>query len=159
MVRLFPKNVDVIHTEGKPYLLRFFVKHSGKLPGIYLHYFYRSDSDRHLHNHPWANSLSLILSGGYEETRQTPAKSPQIKTKIFTPGSINLIGMGDFHKVTLLSNETWTLFVSINRTQTWGFWVENHFVPHDEYFTRTDKDGTFITDLNGNKTKTFKEGE
>lgn len=156
-VRLFPENVDVIHTEGKPYLLRFFLKHSGKLPGIYLHYFYRSDSDRHLHNHPWAKSLSFILSGGYKETRITPSKGLNIKTRFLTPGCLNRIGIDDFHKVQLLSDQTWSLFISMNRTQTWGFWVDGRFVPFTEYFSRTDKEGSYITDLNGVRKKFCKE--
>ena len=39
---------------------------------LYLHVFHRSDEDRELHDHPWP-FLSLILWGGYTETRPVGA--------------------------------------------------------------------------------------
>lgn len=151
-VELFPRKVDVIHTENEPYLLRFHFKHCGKLPGIYLHYFYKSDTDRHLHNHPWRRSTSLILSGGYRETRMRPEVSTKSQTiQFLLPGRINKIDEKDFHKVELLSNKTWTLFISRDRIQNWGFWVDGKFIPHWEYNPdENTANGTYVTDLLGN---------
>lgn len=51
---------------GDTYLVRWFVYGQRYGPGykVFLHHFYRSDSDAALHDHPW-DFTSLILFGGY----------------------------------------------------------------------------------------------
>ena len=51
---------------GTNYLRRWFVAPHNAFTNIYLHEFRRSDDDRALHDHPWANA-SLLLSGRYIE--------------------------------------------------------------------------------------------
>ncbi len=129
-----------IATGGSPYLTRFYllgtdrdyVKNGAKL-NVFLHFFHRGDADRELHNHPWTGT-SLILTGGYTEERMThyqywcgPTEAvdsySKVKTRIFRPGSVNRIGLKDFHRATLLddSRGCWTLFFAGERVRDWGF--------------------------------------
>jgi hypothetical protein len=98
--------------------------------GVVLHHFHRSDADMELHSHPWAWSLSLILTGGYrEERRQSHGNTEDfhicnVAQRTLYPGDLNLILANDFHRVDLLDpeNGAWTLFVHGKRIQSWGFW-------------------------------------
>lgn len=116
----------IYRRDGLPYLERYYILHGSDvswLPGIYLHKFVSSDEDPELHNHPWKNSLSLILSGGYtEEQRVGGVDSIITEYNLFGPGSFNLVRGNDFHRIELDENPTWSLFFSGNRQQDWGFW-------------------------------------
>ncbi len=141
---------------GSPYLRRIYLtprrkNASGKAwwPGVFLHHFYRSDSDRLApHNHPWQNATSLILAGGYTEHRYYPEfDHPAITDpvpedfrwthKTHKPGSINRIKANDFHWVELLdeTNGAWSLFFAFDNVQDWGFFdtIKNKFLPWREY--------------------------
>lgn len=149
---LFKKRTYVIYTDGKKYLQRTYIKKKGWLPEIFLHRFYASDSDRHLHNHPWRWAKSLILSGSYKEERyywDIMPDSTWAPAIVWSPGKINSIKATDYHRVTLLSETVTTLFVAGKRTQSWGFWVDGKHVPWQEYVVQHNN---FVTDLEGNIT-------
>lgn len=149
LVLLFKSKVRIIYTNNKKYLLRVYLKRSGKyLPGIYLHRFYASDEDRFCHNHPWKIAFSLILSGKYKEEKLREDKKTSY-FKNFFPGKINIIRDKDFHRIHMVKEPIWTLFVSKNRHQIWGYWdTENQkFIPWDEY---TSTNNNYVTDLDGN---------
>jgi len=150
---VFRSRTRIIYTNGNKYLLRVYLKNSGIFPGIYIHRFYDSDKDRFQHDHPWLNAVSLILCGKYKEERLNKDK----KTSSFrelSPGKFNFIKSGDFHRVTLLEEPIWTLFVTWNRNSSWGFWdVENQkFIPWEEY---TKTHGNYVTDIDGNLTELY----
>ncbi len=109
----------------------------------YLHYFFRGDEDREVHNHPWQRSISLILTGGYKEYRWLPVLR-EFEVRHLVPGKLNYIRRNDFHRVELYADQgCWTLFLSMGRvmesngrdwsflnTDTnelipWGSWVQN----------------------------------
>ena len=147
-----------IDTEGSPYLERFYIFRRSwlidtddekgvddlskqtwwqkRMKGIYLHHFHRGDHDRELHNHPWDDSWSLILTNGYFEERGVGSK---ILNFVLKPGSINRIKANDFHRVDLRNPNKgcWTLFFSGPRVQNWGFkdWLnpDAPFVPYQEH--------------------------
>jgi hypothetical protein len=110
--------------DGTPYLLRIYIWDWFRrwLPGVFLHYFFRGDLDRELHNHPWTSAWSLIIWGGYTEERRIDAHGT-IRTQVFRPGDVNTITVHDYHRVDMLrkGGGCWTLFVVGNRTQEWGF--------------------------------------
>lgn len=145
LVSTFPGRTKLIEVEGKPYLLRFYIKHNGLLPGIYLHHFYQSDPDRDLHNHPWLWAFSIILTGGYYEERVVaPIIWSMPELNQFEPSTFerkapgfNFIGRGVFHRVVLkdLKQGAWTIFVSGREVRDWGFLTRytQRFVPHMEY--------------------------
>lgn len=131
----------------KKHLQRTYIKKKGLLPEVFLHKFYASDSDRHLHNHPWEWAKSLILKGSYQEE-----KAYGIDNFVFfrKPGDVNSITKLDYHRVTLCNNEpVYTLFVAGKRTQSWGFSVDGVHVPWQDYVV---KHNNYVTDLDGNIT-------
>jgi hypothetical protein len=97
------------------------------VPHLYLHHFFRGDSDKEVHNHPWGFSMSLILTGGYVEERWD-AELKKMRTRTYYPGDLNVIRAADFHRVTLRDSARgcWTLFLSHQRVEEksgedWGF--------------------------------------
>lgn len=113
--------------QGRPLL--------GFLPfTAYLHHFVRPDLDRELHNHPFDKSFALILSGGYDEERLHEHTFDGQRTiggyvgvDTYRSGAINIIAANDFHRVASLRQgvETWTLFITGRKVQTWGFRLDD----------------------------------
>ncbi len=139
LIKTFPGRAKLIEVEGKPYVTRFYIKHNGRFPGIYLHHFYQSDPDRDLHNHPWAWSFSLILTGGYNELRFEASEGSlaHLEPTVYdrkAPG-YNFIRGDTFHRVILkdLKAGAWTIFVSGPDVKDWGFMTPRGFVPHQKY--------------------------
>jgi hypothetical protein len=124
LVEQLPGCTVIWGDDGTPYLLRIYVLHVARdfLPGVFIHYFYRGDHDRELHNHPWVRAWSLILTGGYREYRQSVDGGP-VRVRTLTPGDTNHIGHDDFHRVDLLAHGCWTLFVAGHKEGggEWGF--------------------------------------
>ena len=132
-----------IETAGEgPYLTRWYLwprrprtneEHGGF--AVFVHFFWRGDKDRDLHNHPWSRSLSVILAGGYREERFDG--DGRLVSRVKRPGDLNVIAGEDFHRVDLLEPEhgSWSLFIAGPRTKSWGFKnrVTRRFVPWEEY--------------------------
>jgi hypothetical protein len=122
LARVLPKRV--ISPQGQPYLTRYYA--AGWNPttrigssAIYLHHFHASDPDDAVHSHPWAWSASLILVGGYRETRCLPNG---IKSeRLYRPGDVNLILAEDRHRIELLEGDCWSLFLAGPFLQAWSF--------------------------------------
>lgn len=127
---------------GSPYLLRVYqtrhtqhqpgeVTEERRLPAVYLHYFFRGDLDRELHNHPWEWAVSVILSGGYTEERYDGPldliEPRRVRARALRPGSVNVIRHDTYHRVQMLNGTpTWSLFiagprVAKTRGEDWGF--------------------------------------
>jgi hypothetical protein len=137
--RLKLQAIIIRNDEGGPYLMRVYLTPHKRIqdelvgeseqerwyPGVYLHYFFRGDSDRELHNHPWNWALSWILTGGYLEERRT-ADDRVLSNKRRT-GRFNVLHGNTFHRVQLMEERCWTLFVAgkrkaLPRERSWGFW-------------------------------------
>ncbi len=110
--------------------------------GLYLHRFHRGDMDRELHNHPWSWSVSLILAGGYLEERR---EGLSVTQRVLSPGRLNFIGGDTFHRVDLLEQDAWTLFLVGPKTQSWGFWdrATGFFTPWREFIS-AKRDATSV---------------
>lgn len=127
---------------GSPYLLRVYqtkhdphqlgaVTRERRLPAVYLHYFFRGDLDRELHNHPWEWAVSVILSGGYVEERYDGPldliEPRRVRARTLRPGAVNVIRHDTFHRVQMLNGApSWSLFiagprVARTRGEDWGF--------------------------------------
>ena len=125
---------EIFGDDGTLYLQRFRIL--GWMPGderrwpfsIYLHRFHRPDLDDAPHSHPWNWAVSLVLAGGYVESRRVEGGS---SWRALHPGQINVLRDDTFHVVKeLLGQETWTLFVVGPKTASWGFMVNGRgFVP------------------------------
>lgn len=133
-----------IHLYGKLYLERFILRGGREQDGgkvnIYLHRFHQPDDDRGPHCHPWEWSFSVILWGGYVETRAYC--SPDFKcAKLFVRElgmfSVNRIDSKTFHRVAKLlprDGEVWTLFVTgPKHGRSWGYQI-----PGVGYVSRRD---------------------
>ena len=143
LITTFPGRAKLIEVDGKPYLHRFYIKHNGRLPGIYLHHFHQSDPDRDLHNHPWRWSFSFIMTGGYFEERLAVVPDTHEAAGIAYKETydrkapcINYITGDTFHRVVLkdLKNGAWTIFCSGPEVKDWGFMTyAGKFIPHVQY--------------------------
>lgn len=112
-----------------PYLSRYYLtsrrddereEGSDRAVNVFLHRFHRGDDDVALHNHPWGWGFSLILSGGYREELRA---GDEVVTREFRPGDVNFLTHETYHRVELLEDECWTLFVAGPKTTgSWGFW-------------------------------------
>lgn len=149
--------------DGSPYLSRILLPRV-TIPFVgefrpMLHHFHQPDGDRDLHNHPWNWAVSLILSGSYEEERLAgdpdrwrymtqqgicalcmkwrgaceghPAEVDHQVVRFF-----NRLTGADYHRVTRLRGDVWTLFVAGSRKpdDEWGFLDEQgRHVPWREF--------------------------
>lgn len=142
----------VIGGAERPYMRRWFVIPRNPVFNVYLHQFLRSDDDRALHDHPWAN-LSILLRGHYRE--HTIAAGGVERVELFGAGDwrfrwtgriahrIELLTVADYI-VTQPANRSplscWTLFITGPRYRRWGFhcpqqgWINwERFVAPDDY--------------------------
>lgn len=103
----------------RPYLLRWFVIPRNRFFNIYLHLFLRSDDDRALHDHPWAN-CSILLDGEYTE-HKIQAGGIHIKT-VRRAGDWCIRFSGKLaHRIELHHGPCWTLFLTGPVYRHWGF--------------------------------------
>ena len=99
---------------GDDYLRRWWVAPRNAFANVYLHEFRRSDDERALHDHPWANG-SYIIEGRYIE---------------HTPDGQFLRVAGDFvsrpaealHRIELIGGQpAVSLFTTGPKIREWGF--------------------------------------
>ncbi len=149
ITRRFPHRVRVIpdrDDESRPYLTRIYLlggpeaSWPGWAPVVALHIFHMSDTDKHLHSHPWRWFWSRRLSGGYFET--TPSG-----TYFRRPGSSAVMWNDSPHRVTLAGDwcRCWTLVVMGPRAKGWGFYVDGRLVDHDTYLDAKRKARGLLT--------------
>jgi len=134
----------ITNPHGDPYLTRWYVwpglprkdaeENGPESPfAIFIHFFHRSDDDRDQHSHPWSISAALVLAGGYHEERGDCSR-------IFKPGSINVIRRNDYHRVELLNPKkgSWSLFIAGKNVGSWGFRDDDtgEHIPSGEYLAR-----------------------
>jgi len=109
--------------DGSPYLTRWYLVRVFRrwVPGVFLHYFHRSDHDRELHNHPWKWAVAIILRGGYYEHRLE--RNKETRVRYLPPISVNLLTPDTFHRVVLLDEKkgAWSLFIAGPKFREWGF--------------------------------------
>jgi hypothetical protein len=121
----------VIGGADRPYLRRWWLIPRNKLFNFYLHQFLRSDDDRALHDHPWANA-SVLLRGCYVE--HTIAAGGIERKEILLAGMVRVRWTGRLaHRVELVDGPCWTLFITGPRYRSWGFHCQNRWVPWEEF--------------------------
>lgn len=124
---------------------------------VYLHRFMRSDDDRALHDHPWAN-ISLLLEGSYMEhvfqekpkgvTNGHEYNVPETWIKMHTAGGWGGLSMRSAetaHRIELFKDKqgkeqpVWSLFITGRKERSWGFWCPKSW-RHWENFVAEGKD-------------------
>jgi len=116
--------VQHITPNGTPYLDRYFAvgwtpTRSKPGPKIFLHHFLASDPNDQVHSHPWGWSASLIMAGGYREERCDAAG--QLTVKEYRPGDVNVIEADDKHRIDLLAEDCWSVFLAGDFAKMWAF--------------------------------------
>ena len=107
--------------------------------GLYIHRFHRSDIDRETHSHPWDWAASFIIAGGYSEERRN--EFDQVTRRDVEPFSFNFLRSTDFHRVDLIENDCWTLFLVGPKSKSWGFWDRETkmYTPWREFLDRNQR--------------------
>lgn len=121
----------VVGGHQDPYLLRWWLIPRNPFFNVYLHRFLRSDEDRALHDHPWAN-VSVLLDGSYiEHTR--PQGGVHAKKEL-KAGDLRIRFSGKLaHRVELHQGPCWTLFITGPRYRIWGFHCEKKWIPWQRF--------------------------
>lgn len=104
---------ELLGPDGAPYMTRHYLRHSREHGDIRFHRIRTSDSDRHLHDHPW-DFVSLILHGSYIEI------TPEAETRYEAPCVI-VRRAEDLHRLILPDGEVWTFVVTGRPRRRWGF--------------------------------------
>lgn len=99
--------------------------------GVMLHFLDGPDPRSTLHDHPW-NFLSIVLRGGYVESRMEPGKP--VVSRIVR--RFNFMPRGTAHTIFLVDPNTITLVFTGRRQGPWGYLVESR---------RTDFNGDLRT--------------
>ena len=114
---------------GVDYLSRWYLIPKNKWFNIYLHRFTSSDEDRALHDHPWW-SVSFLLFGMLVENYN---RGSYIDARLITWGLPMFRSATFAHRIILLSDIAWTLFITGPKTRSWGFHTEDGWVPWREF--------------------------
>jgi hypothetical protein len=129
----------VIGGDDDPYMYRWWVIPRNRFFNVYLHQFLRSDDDRALHDHPWAN-CSILLRGEYIEHT---IEQGGIERRAFRrAGDWRLRWTGRIaHRIALCSGPCWTIFITGPRYRQWGFHCQEQGWVHWKAFTAADDEG------------------
>lgn len=107
----------VVGSLQTPYLRRWWIVRRNPLANFYLHEFLRSDDDRALHDHMYAN-LSVLLEGQYVE--HTIAQGGVHHKQNFVVGDWRFRLPRTAHRIEV-DEPCWTLFMTGPRVRQWGF--------------------------------------
>lgn len=117
-----------IAPDGTPYIYRWWLKQrdtTGDTGNLYLHIQVADDPERPLHDHPWDN-MSVILSGGYDETMFVyhPTVSRMTRHLRRRAGDVVFRKAAEAHHLKLLPGEPYTItqFATGPYIKPWGFY-------------------------------------
>lgn len=105
-----------------PYMARIYLTPWWFPRQVFLHRILLSDNG--IHNHPYKWSCSLILTGGYLETRKWRESTLGFGWCLQENSPkrwLNWIPAGAFHAIALDQGPVWTLFFCGPRDRDWGF--------------------------------------
>ncbi len=95
----------------------------------FLHQMHAHDTGRHSHSHPWTWARALVVTGGYLEFRSgTPDTY-----RWLSPGDVNVLNPGDYHRIEDVRSDTWTLFCAGTRRSDWGFLTPSGHIDWRDY--------------------------
>lgn len=129
----------VIGGHDDPYLLRWYLLPRNRFLNAYVHLFLRSDDDRALHDHPWAN-CSILLRGEYIE-HQIAQGGIHVRT-LRRAGDWYIRWSGKLaHRIELTTGPCWTLFITGPAYRRWGFHCPDRGWVHWRDFTNPEDTG------------------
>lgn len=132
------------------YLRRFFLTDRAEPERVFLHRIYRSDRDRHLHDHPF-NFSTLILSGGYTEYVNTDpdptgARVEPNLVRVGKPGMAFRNKAEHVHRLEL-TTPAWTILLVGQARRKWGFWTPTGWVYWRDYLGEAQTESESEEDL------------
>lgn len=141
-------NPNIDKDETDIYMCRYFLWRSrihNKKSNLFLHKICRSDTDRHLHDHPW-NWATFLLWGSYREVTRNEYLGSTLgikwkdseKSQTFSALSFRTGKATKFHRL-VLKKPVWTLFWHGPVVQQWGFNVNSVKINSEEYLTKENK--------------------
>lgn len=137
----------IVGGEERPYLLRWWLLPRNPFFNVYLHEFRRSDDDRALHDHMYANA-SLLLDGWYIEHTIDQGGIHRETLRIVGNIVIRLSGK-KAHRIEIVEGDygqtprhCTTLFVTGPRYREWGFHCPQRGWVHWKDFTDTRDHGS-----------------
>lgn len=116
----------VIGPESDPYMIRCRIFECPWFR-VFFHRILRSDSDRHLHDHPF-NFVSFMVRGCYTEIREQGSAGI-----VYSVPSIIFRRATDRHRLVIGDRPAWTLVLAGRRLREWGFMTEQGWVAWREY--------------------------
>jgi hypothetical protein len=103
--------------------------------GVYLHWINEPDADRDLHDHPWTWFTSTVLRGGYIESVSACTDRPSRRwTNAWPRWSTHCMTQDMCHRIEAVAPGTVTLIFVGRRRSSWGFYTDQGYVEHDQYF-------------------------
>jgi len=117
---------------GDNYMSRWHLIPHNKFCNIYLHRYAGSDTDKHMHDHPW-DSVSIKLKG--EVIDVTPYRYPRAvisrdmirkPVKKPMPWLWPVIRKApDMHRIEIGSEGAWTIFITGAKVRDWYFYLND----------------------------------
>jgi hypothetical protein len=100
---------------------------------VLLHRIELPDTDRHLHDHPWAFA-SIVLVGGYIEERPSVHGTPWAQMSWRRPWTFAFRRASALHRIRHVEPGTWTLIICGPRRREWGYGTPKGWVRWDRYW-------------------------
>jgi len=122
-----------IEINNKPYLERYHIKTNANGTQHWLHRFLRSDSERHLHSHPWT-ACSTIMCGCYKEEYRYANWSydPHLKKlESFNKGDVNFITPDKLHRIIEVDANTWTYMIVQPEREPFWYFINDNGITHE----------------------------
>lgn len=131
----------IVGGRQNPYLHRWWLLPRNPFFNVYIHKFSRSDDDRALHDHMYAN-ISWLLQGYYlEHTIQHGGI--HTKTHVEAGDVVIRLSGKSAHRIELPDGKPcWTLFITGFRYREWGFHCPIRGWVHWKDFTDADDAGS-----------------
>ncbi len=110
---------SILTVDDQPYLERYHLIETDGLAVRY-HHWRNSDDARAPHDHPWDN-VSVVLAGQLREHDDSG-------TRELEPGAVTTRLAETPHRIELLTDDAWTLFITHPIRRRWGFHTANGWV-------------------------------
>ena len=97
---------------------------------IYIHGIYKSDEDKHLHDHPW-DYISFSFYGRFIEKNKGTYKCKYLYVPTFKIIKRKAEHLHSIHK--LLTKSVYTFFIAFKRRREWGYVVNGKWIDNKTY--------------------------
>jgi hypothetical protein len=105
--------------DGSPYIDRYHIVDTPSYHARF-HHWHSSDDKRAPHDHPWPNT-TIVLAGHLLEHTRDGARDLTPGTTVTRPAVMP-------HRIELVSDDAWTLFVTGPVERRWGFYTDTGWV-------------------------------